>query len=105
MIRTTGNRLSTRTIGISLLSTTLITTGLVGCASQPIKTSQTPLYQSVLQANQNLVGRQSYAFDYRSNIVSPTLQTNNNASIAKSPKTNGRANRKTATKQVTARSD
>ena len=82
MIRITGNRLSTRTIGISLLSTTLITTGLVGCASQPIKTSQTPLYQSVLQANQNLVGRQSYAFDYRANIVSPTLQTNNDARVS-----------------------
>lgn len=58
---------------ISFITFAMSSTVLVGCASQPTATKQ-PLYQSVLKANQGLVGRESYAFDYRVNFVRPPLR-------------------------------
>lgn len=46
--------------------------GIHGCATQP--SASQPLSQRVLQANQNLVSRQSYAYDYRVNVVRPPLR-------------------------------
>ncbi len=47
--------------------------GIHGCATQP--SASQPLSQRVLQANQNLVSRQSYAYDYRVNVVRPPLRS------------------------------
>lgn len=51
----------------------IVLLGIHGCATQP-SVSQ-PLSQRVLQANQNLVSRQSYAYDYRVNVVRPPLRS------------------------------
>lgn len=47
--------------------------GIHGCATQP--SASQPLSQRVLQANQQLVSRQSYAYDYRVNVVRPPLRS------------------------------
>lgn len=54
------------TFGIVLL-------GIHGCATQP--SASQPLSQRVLQANQQLVSRQSYTYDYRVNVVRPPLRS------------------------------
>nr|WP_313063300.1 hypothetical protein [Moraxella sp. CTOTU49097] len=47
--------------------------GIHGCATQP--SASQLLSQRVLQANQQLVSRQSYAYDYRVNVVRPPLRS------------------------------
>ncbi len=58
---------------IKPLTFAIVLLGIHGCATQP-SVSQ-PLSQRVLQANQNLVSRQSYAYDYRVNVVRPPLRS------------------------------
>ena len=60
------------TFSIQPLTFAIVLLGIHGCATQP-STSQ-PLSQRVLQANQQLVSRQSYAYDYRVNVVRPPLR-------------------------------
>lgn len=57
---------------IKPLTFAIVLLGIHGCATQP-SVSQ-PLSQRVLQANQNLVSRQSYAYNYRVNVVRPPLR-------------------------------
>lgn len=61
------------TFCIKPLTFAIVLLGIHGCATQP-STSQ-PLSQRVLQANQQLVSRQSYAYDYRVNVVRPPLRS------------------------------
>ena len=58
---------------IKPLTFAIVLLGIHGCATQP-SVSQ-PLSQRVLQANQNLLSRQSYAYDYRVNVVRPPLRS------------------------------
>lgn len=58
---------------IKPLTFAIVMLGIHGCATQP-SVSQ-PLSQRVLQANQNLLSRQSYAYDYRVNVVRPPLRS------------------------------
>nr|WP_312384042.1 hypothetical protein [Moraxella sp. CTOTU47579] len=57
---------------IKPLTFAIVLLGIHGCATQP--SASQPLSQRVLQANQNLVSRQSYAYDYRVNVVRPPLR-------------------------------
>ncbi|OBX62565.1 hypothetical protein A9299_05150 [Moraxella osloensis] len=57
---------------IKPLTFAIVMLGIHGCATQP--SASQPLSQRVLQANQNLVSRQSYAYDYRVNVVRPPLR-------------------------------
>lgn len=61
------------TFCIKPLTFAIVMLGIHGCATQP-STSQ-PLSQRILQANQNLLSRQSYAYDYRVNVVRPPLRS------------------------------
>ena len=61
------------TFCIKPLTFAIVMLGIHGCATQP-SVSQ-PLSQRVLQANQQLVSRQSYAYDYRVNVVRPPLRS------------------------------
>ena len=61
------------TFCIKPLTFAIVLLGIHGCATQPIASQ--PLSQRVLQANQNLVSRQSYAYDYRVNVVRPPLRS------------------------------
>lgn len=58
---------------IKPLTFAMVMLGIHGCATQP--SASQPLSQRVLQANQNLVSRQSYAYDYRVNVVRPPLRS------------------------------
>lgn len=58
---------------IKPLTFAIVMLGIHGCATQP--SASQPLSQRVLQANQNLVSRQSYAYDYRVNVVRPHLRS------------------------------
>jgi len=58
---------------IKPLTFAIVMLGIHGCATQP--SASQPLSQRVLQANQNLVSRQSYAYDYRVNVVRPPLRS------------------------------
>lgn len=58
---------------IKPLTFAIVLLGIHGCATQH-SVSQ-PLSQRVLQANQNLLSRQSYAYDYRVNVVRPPLRS------------------------------
>lgn len=58
---------------IKPLTFAIVMLGIHGCATQP--SASQPLSQRVLQANQNLVSRQSYAYDYRVNVVRPPLHS------------------------------
>ena len=58
---------------IKPLTFAIVLLGIHGCATQP--SASQPLSQRVLQANQNLVSRQSYAYDYRVNVVRPPLRS------------------------------
>lgn len=60
------------TFCIKPLTFAIVLLGIHGCATQP--SASQPLSQRVLQANQNLVSRQSYAYDYRVNVVRPPLR-------------------------------
>lgn len=73
--QSTALAVSSKTVSrcLPLVATGLVTS-LVGCVSQPLTTQPQPLYQSILQANQQLVGRQSYAFDYRVKLSVPPPQ-------------------------------
>jgi len=57
---------------IKPLTFAIVMLGIHGCATQP--SASQSLSQRVLQANQNLVSRQSYAYDYRVNVVRPPLR-------------------------------
>ena len=57
---------------IKPLTFAIVMLGIHGCATQP--SASQPLSQRVLQANQQLVSRQSYAYDYRVNVVRPPLR-------------------------------
>ena len=61
------------TFCIKPLTFAIVLLGIHGCATQP--SASQPLSQRVLQANQNLVSRQSYAYDYRVNVVRPPLRS------------------------------
>ncbi|MEX6456592.1 hypothetical protein AB6N28_03605 [Moraxella osloensis] len=61
------------TFCIKPLTFAIVMLGIHGCATQP--SASQPLSQRVLQANQNLVSRQSYAYDYRVNVVRPPLRS------------------------------
>lgn len=58
---------------IKPLTFAIVMLGIHGCATQP--SASQPLSQRVLQANQQLVSRQSYAYDYRVNVVRPPLRS------------------------------
>ena len=58
---------------IKPLTFAIVLLGIHGCATQP--SASQPLSQRVLQANQNLLSRQSYAYDYRVNVVRPPLRS------------------------------
>lgn len=58
---------------IKPLTFAIVFLGIHGCATQP--SASQPLSQRVLQANQQLVSRQSYAYDYRVNVVRPPLRS------------------------------
>lgn len=58
---------------IKPLTFAIVLLGIHGCATQP--SASQPLSQRVLQANQQLVSRQSYAYDYRVNVVRPPLRS------------------------------
>ena len=58
---------------IKPLTFAIVMLGIHGCATQP--SASQPLSQRVLQANQNLLSRQSYAYDYRVNVVRPPLRS------------------------------
>ena len=60
------------TFCIKPLTFAIVMLGIHGCATQP--SASQPLSQRVLQANQQLVSRQSYAYDYRVNVVRPPLR-------------------------------
>lgn len=61
------------TFCIKPLTFAIVMLGIHGCATQP--SASQPLSQRVLQANQQLVSRQSYAYDYRVNVVRPPLRS------------------------------
>lgn len=61
------------TFSIKPLTFAIVMLGIHGCATQP--SASQPLSQRVLQANQQLVSRQSYAYDYRVNVVRPPLRS------------------------------
>lgn len=61
------------TFCIKPLTFAIVMLGIHGCATQP--SASQPLSQRVLQANQNLVSRQSYAYDYQVNVVRPPLRS------------------------------
>lgn len=61
------------TFCIKPLTFAIVLLGIHGCATQP--SASQPLSQRVLQANQNLVSRQSYAYDYLVNVVRPPLRS------------------------------
>ena len=61
------------TFCIKPLTFAIVMLGIHGCATQP--SASQPLSQRVLQANQNLLSRQSYAYDYRVNVVRPPLRS------------------------------
>ncbi|QRO13558.1 hypothetical protein I6J32_01360 [Moraxella osloensis] len=69
------------TFCIKPLTFAIVLLGIHGCATQP--SASQPLSQRVLQANQQLVSRQSYAYDYRVNVVRPPLR--NAQALAASP--------------------
>lgn len=69
------------TFCIKPLTFAIVLLGIHGCATQP--SASQPLSQRVLQANQNLLSRQSYAYDYRVNVVRPPLR--NAQALAASP--------------------
>ena len=58
---------------IKPLTFAIVMLGIHGCATLP--SASQPLSQRVLQANQNLLSRQSYAYDYRVNVVRPPLSS------------------------------
>ena len=58
---------------IKPLTFAIVMLGIHGCATQP--SASQPLSQRVLQANQNLLSRQSYTYDYRVNVVRPHLRS------------------------------
>ena len=58
---------------IKPLTFAIVLLGIHGCATQP--SASQPLSQRVLQANQQLVSRQSYTYDYRVNVVRPPLRS------------------------------
>ena len=58
---------------IKPLTFAIVMLGIHGCATQP--SASQPLSQRVLQANQQLVSRQSYAYDYRVNVVRAPLRS------------------------------
>ena len=58
---------------IKPLTFAIVMLGIHGCATQP--SASQPLSQRVLQANQQLVSRQSYTYDYRVNVVRPPLRS------------------------------
>ena len=58
---------------IKPLTFAIVMLGIHGCATQP--SASQPLSQRVLQANQNLLSRQSYTYDYRVNVVRPPLRS------------------------------
>ena len=58
---------------IKPLTFAIVMLGIHGCATQP--SASQPLSQRVLQANQNLLSRQSYAYDYRVNVMRPPLRS------------------------------
>lgn len=58
---------------IKPLTFAIVMLGIHGCATQP--SASQPLSQRVLQANQNLLSRQSYAYDYRVNVVRAPLRS------------------------------
>ena len=61
------------TFSIKPLTFAIVLLGIHGCATQP--SASQPLSQRVLQANQQLVSRQSYTYDYRVNVVRPPLRS------------------------------
>ncbi len=61
------------TFCIKPLTFAIVMLGIHGCATQP--SASQPLSQRILQANQQLVSRQSYAYDYRVNVVRPPLRS------------------------------
>ena len=61
------------TFCIKPLTFAIVLLGIHGCATQP--SASQPLSQRVLQANQQLVSHQSYAYDYRVNVVRPPLRS------------------------------
>ena len=61
------------TFCIKPLTFAIVMLGIHGCATQP--SASQPLSQRVLQANQQLVSRQSYTYDYRVNVVRPPLRS------------------------------
>ncbi len=61
------------TFCIKPLNFAIVMLGIHGCATQP--SASQPLSQRILQANQNLLSRQSYAYDYRVNVVRPPLRS------------------------------
>ena len=61
------------TFCIKPLTFAIVMLGIHGCATQP--SASQPLSQRILQANQNLLSRQSYAYDYRVNVVRPPLRS------------------------------
>lgn len=61
------------TFCIKPLTFAIVMLGIHGCATQP--SASQSLSQRVLQANQNLLSRQSYAYDYRVNVVRPPLRS------------------------------
>jgi len=61
------------TFCIKPLTFAIVMLGIHGCSTQP--SASQPLSQRVLQANQQLVSRQSYAYDYRVNVVRPPLRS------------------------------
>ena len=61
------------TFSIKPLTFAIVMLGIHGCATQP--SASQPLSQRVLQANQQLVSRQSYTYDYRVNVVRPPLRS------------------------------
>lgn len=67
------NAQQTIAFSIKPLTFAIVMLGIHGCATQP--SASQPLSQRVLQANQNLLSRQSYAYDYRVNVVRPPLRS------------------------------
>ena len=61
------------TFCIKPLTFAIVLLGIHGCATQP--SASQPLSQRILQANQNLLSRQSYTYDYRVNVVRPPLRS------------------------------
>ena len=61
------------TFCIKPLTFAIVLLGIHGCATQP--SASQPLSQRVFQANQQLVSRQSYTYDYRVNVVRPPLRS------------------------------